>query len=132
MKTLRMIGMVILAVLMCMNFTSCNNDDLNNNIQNRLIGTWKQVNYREGYYSRNWLYIDFQKDGICYYASSPEYFQENKALWSYSKENKMLRIYTEDGYYTYNLHFEFQDNGDWIGTENENGNETIYIYTKYE
>ena len=132
MKTFRFIGMALMAVLMCTNFSSCN-DDTNDDTQNKLLGIWKQVNYLQGNYSRNWIYIQFNNDGTCYYSSDVNTLStKNQASWAYSENSKMLRIYTEDGYYTYNFDFEFQDNGDWIGTENINGKEKIYIYAKYK
>lgn len=48
MKTFRMIGMAIIAVLMCANFTACSSDDDDpaeeptTNLSKAIIGTWEQ------------------------------------------------------------------------------------------
>ena len=43
MKTFRMIGMALFAILMCVNFASCGNDDENTEKYSELIlGTWKK------------------------------------------------------------------------------------------
>lgn len=40
MKTFRLIGMVLLAVVMCVNFTSCSNDDEEQGETYSVEGTW--------------------------------------------------------------------------------------------
>lgn len=30
-----------------------------------------------------------------------------------------------------NFKFEFEDNGDWVGTESESDGDVVYIYTRY-
>ena len=40
MKTFRLIGMALLAVVMCMNFTSCSDDEEEQGETYRIEGTW--------------------------------------------------------------------------------------------
>lgn len=39
MKTFRLIGMALFAIMMCVNFTACSSDD-EENFESSLIGTW--------------------------------------------------------------------------------------------
>ena len=41
MKTLRFIGMAIIAIIMSVNFTACSDDDEDEKQSNTIIGTWK-------------------------------------------------------------------------------------------
>lgn len=40
MKTFRLIGMALLAIMLCVNFASCSNDDKVENIDSEMEGTW--------------------------------------------------------------------------------------------
>ena len=40
MKTFRLIGMALFAIMMCVNFTACSIDDDEENFESSLIGTW--------------------------------------------------------------------------------------------
>ena len=40
MKTFRLIGMALFAIMMCVNFTACSSDDDEKNFESSLIGTW--------------------------------------------------------------------------------------------
>ena len=48
MKTFRLIGMALLAVVMCVNFASCSSDDDEKEISASLEGTW-YYDYGEGW-----------------------------------------------------------------------------------
>lgn len=47
MKTLRLLGMALLAVVMCANFVACSSDDDEDNFESALIGTWIEVDNEE-------------------------------------------------------------------------------------
>lgn len=62
MKTLRFIGMTLLAIVLCVNFAACSDDDEPEQGNNPLIGTWisepSTVNLTHDYYQ-----IVFQNNG---------------------------------------------------------------------
>lgn len=43
MKTIRIVGMALLSVLMCINFASCNSSDDDNSFKELIIGRWEQI-----------------------------------------------------------------------------------------
>lgn len=47
MKTFRLIGMALFAIMMCVNFTACSSDDDEENFESSLIGTWFEVDSEE-------------------------------------------------------------------------------------
>ena len=70
MKTFRLIGMALLAVVMCVNFTSCSSDDEEESnggksTQELLQGVWYDA-YTDGY-----PYFIVEK-GYCYFSNQPE------------------------------------------------------------
>lgn len=80
----------------------------------------------------NFEYLKFTNDGKCYY--SPYYKDlddENDCKWTYNEETNMLRIYRDDGYYTYNFSLEIENNGDWVGTDVTKKYTMVVIYTPY-
>lgn len=53
MKTFRMVGMALIAILMCVSFSSCSNDDedefeLSGPYATKIIGTWELTHYGDG------------------------------------------------------------------------------------
>lgn len=72
MRTLRLIGMAIVAVIMCVNFTACSDDDDEEQGGNAVVGTWSTEIYTDGdYYT---TLITYNADGSC---TSKEYKQNN-------------------------------------------------------
>ena len=47
MKTFRLLGMVLIAILVSVNFASCSSDDEEESYEKQLIGTWIEVNSPE-------------------------------------------------------------------------------------
>lgn len=131
---------LLMVAMLSIGFASCSSDDddgnggSSNNVKTKLLGTWKMVSCSSSWYSSSFKYINFKNDGTCLYSSSTgfEYTDlDSPCKWTYNEESKMLRMYTEDGYYKYNLLFEFEDNGDWSGTEVTGSGNVVYIYTRY-
>lgn len=123
----------MIIIMMCELLFSCTSDENNptKTVKDKLIGTWKIISCSSSY-SRNFTYIMFLDNGQCYYSQEPSFDIERVCSWAYSGESKSLRIYSSDGYYSYDLKFEFMENGDWIGTEQlSNGKTITYIYGKY-
>lgn len=95
MKTLRLIGMTVLAVVMCMNFVSCGNDD----DENPLFGTWVSV------YTKNSVEYKevetFNSDGT----GSSAYYENGKIdkegvrnfKYTYDESTKILTYIWSDG-----------------------------------
>lgn len=53
MKTFRMVGMALIAILMCVSFSSCSNDDedefkLSGPYATKIIGTWEITHFGDG------------------------------------------------------------------------------------
>ena len=89
MKTFRLIGMALLAVVMCVNFTSCSNDDEEESnggksTQELLQGVWYDA-YTDGY-----PYFIVEK-GYCYFSNQPStvYYGE-KYKYTFDSKNNML------------------------------------------
>lgn len=65
MKTIKLIGMTLLATLFCLNFAACSSDDSNNGAgntdPNNIVGTW-QGGYSSYYYSEE-VTITFYENG---------------------------------------------------------------------
>lgn len=127
---------VIMVAMLSIGFASCSSDDgdgnggSGSNVKTKLLETWKMVSCSSSWYSSNLRYINFKNDGTCLYSSSATDLG-SPCKWTYNEESKMLRMYTENGYYKYNLLFEFEDNGDWCGTEVTGSENVVYIYTRY-
>ena len=68
MKTLRFIGMAVIAVIMSVNFTACSDDDEDEAVANPLIGTWQETD------DDNYLLWTFKADGT---GTEQEYYQGN-------------------------------------------------------
>ena len=68
MRTLRFIGMAIIAVIMSVNFTACSDDDEDETATNPLIGTWQEVD------NPNYNIWTFKADGT---GTEQEYYQGN-------------------------------------------------------
>ena len=53
-----MIGMVLITVLMCVNFSSCNDDEDENTLKSKIIGEWGAYQKRSGNYGELWKDCD--------------------------------------------------------------------------
>lgn len=118
--------------------TACSNDNESESekVSQKLTSTiWYRTSAKGSKTSSNFKYIKFTSDGKCYYNS---YYSKSTDLekyyciWTYNEETNMLRIYREDGYYTFNFSLEMESNGDWIGTDNTTSTTTVWIYTPYK
>lgn len=133
MKKAKLSSFIMLVMMMCASLFSCSSEENNPTkiVKDKLIGTWKIISCSSSY-SKNFTYIMFLDNGLCYYSQEPSFDIERVCSWTYSSESKSLRIYRSDGYYSYDLKFELMENGDWIGTEQlSNGKTITYIYGKY-
>lgn len=75
MKTLRFIGVALLAVLMSVSFSACGGDDDNggNNYKSLIVGKWRAV----GQYTKLATHVEYKSDGTFSYTSidDPTYEQ---------------------------------------------------------
>lgn len=80
MKTFRLIGMALVAVLVCLNFSSCSGDDeeevSNKSLKEMLIGQWEQF-HSDGTYDDVFI---FDKNSIKWY----EDYDSPKLVTTYS------------------------------------------------
>ncbi|WP_044266488.1 hypothetical protein [Bacteroides timonensis] len=97
MKTLRLIGMAIVAVIMSVNFAACSDDDEEETPTNPLIGTW----YEEPDTNGNYMVSTYNADGT---GSEKEYYQGKfeepySFTYSYDKNTSIVTLhYVEEGY----------------------------------
>lgn len=92
MRTFRFIGMALFAILMCVNFTACSNDDDEGNFgsSKRLVGTWNtDFNWTD---CINWVYI-FNADGT--YTTKAGVYESQKGRYTY--KNPILTLSGTDG-----------------------------------
>ena len=90
MKTFRMIGMALFAVLMCVNFTSCSSDDDDETQEEfSIVGTWKMI---QGDMDE-WTII-FRENGTARDSWSDEGYSDEYEL-TYRFDSKTLILYTK-------------------------------------
>ncbi|WP_294619787.1 lipocalin family protein [uncultured Bacteroides sp.] len=101
MKTLRLIGMALIAVVMCVNFAACSDDDEDESGNAAsLIGTWKIVKtvYDDGEITEHdypyWV-ID---SSTIYYTDEVGEEKSDYCKYTYDAEKKVIRLtYIDDG-----------------------------------
>lgn len=96
MKTLRFIGMAIIAVIMSVNFTACSDDDEDEKQSNTIIGTWKVTgdsDSDEEYNAIGEVYTFYSNGTV-----SVEY-KGGSGVYNYklNSDNTILSIDYEDG-----------------------------------
>lgn len=125
--------------LLVFSMMACSSDDENGNVSEqvsqKLTSTvWHRVSARGD--NKCFEYLKFLKNGKCcygdYLSNGRIEWRNDSLIWTYNVENKMLRMYRADGYYTYHFNLEFEDNGDWIGTDNTRTTTAVVIYTPYK
>ena len=91
MKTFRMIGMALFAVLMCVNFTSCSSDDDDETQEEfSIVGTWKMI---QGDEMDEWTVI-LREDGTGRDSwTYNEYSDEYEITYRFDAKN--LILYTQ-------------------------------------
>ena len=62
MKTFRLIGMALLAVVMCVNFTSCSDDESDVD-SNSIVGFWKIASYDDDFFGNEEVRLSFLMSG---------------------------------------------------------------------
>ena len=104
MRTFRMIGMVLVAVLMCVNFTACSDDD-DEPEGDSIVGTWEYTSSYQG----NGTFTFKSNGGL---------------VWNDGEETTSNHTYTLNGS---ELKIIFNDNDDYtLGTFIMNGNNATY------
>lgn len=112
MKTLRLLELALLAVVMCVNFAACSDDD--DNANSAIEGTWKYTSSTDGDLSSG--YFTFKSDG--------------SLIWNDGEEKTSNNSYTLQGD---NLKIIFNDNDDYlIGTIVFSNNKATYNYTWHD
>ena len=104
MKTFRLIGMALLAVVMCVNFVSCSSDDDEEEISASLEGTW-YYDYGEG-----WELYNGNKEP---WSTDPDPYNPNDRDASTKMEIKKV------GENQYSISTYYYDNGAWQYSESE-------------
>ncbi len=146
MKTFRLIGMALLAIIMSVNFIACSSDDNNDNEQEQqtianLLGTWKCITtipyeehsvtqggdgLREGlkikFIQNNKCFIDFRGNG--FYTGSGYKNNPTESDWDSEEGDKWFLSGN-------NLTIMESDLDRWVGTVTVKGNEMIFTY-KYQ
>lgn len=92
MKTFRIIGLVLLAIMLCVNFASCSNDDKVGDIDSGIEGTWYLL-ASQGY----GIYDNGQKE---------EWDEKYPDL----KENKMVIVKLSENNYLIKIYIDYDSN----------------------
>ena len=92
MKTFRLIGLVLLAIMLCVNFASCSNDDKVGDIDSGIEGTWYLL-ASQGY----GIYDNGQKE---------EWDEKYPDL----KENKMVIVKLSENNYLIKIYIDYDSN----------------------
>ena len=95
MKTLRLIGMAVIAVIMSVNFVACSDDDEDKGSSNPIVGTWQED---EG--NGNYFVWKFNADGTGieqeYY--NGQLYEPDTFTYTYDEKTTVLTItYKEEG-----------------------------------
>lgn len=110
MKTFRLIGMVLLAILVSVNFAACNDDD-EEETGTSIVGTWKYTSNEDGTGS-----FTFKSNG--------------SLVWDDGEETTSNHTYQLNGS---ELKIIFNDNDDYtLGTFTIAGNKATYKYYWYD
>lgn len=110
MKTFRLIGMALLAIVMCVNFASCSDDDEEETGTN-IVGTWKYTSNEDGTGS-----FTFKSNGGLIWDDG----EETTSNHTYQLNDSELKII-------------FNDNDDYtLGTFTIAGNNATYKYYWYD
>lgn len=107
MKTFRLIGIALLAIVLCVNFASCSSDDE----PSPIVGTWKYSSSDDG----NGTFTFKSNGGL---------------VWDHREEITSNNTYTLNGS---ELKINFNDNDYYtLGTFTINGNNATYKYFWYD
>ncbi|WP_270611873.1 hypothetical protein [Bacteroides intestinalis] len=109
MKTLRFIGMAIVAVIMSVNFTACSDDDEDDKQSNTIIGTWEVTgdsDSDEEYNAIGEIYT-FYSNGTVLNEWENDFYTYNYKL---NSDNTILSIDYEDGDGYEEMYLEITDN----------------------
>ena len=109
MKTLRFIGMAVIAVIMSVNFTACSDDDEDDKQSNTIIGTWEVTgdsDSDEEYNAIGEIYT-FYSNGTVLNEWENDFYTYNYKL---NSDNTILSIDYEDGDGYEEMYLEITDN----------------------
>lgn len=112
MRTFRLLGMALLAIVMCVNFTACSSDDdEKEETGTNIVGTWKYTSSEDGTGS-----FTFKSNG--------------GLVWDDGEETTSNHTYQLNGK---DLKIIFNDNDDYtLGTFTIAGNKATYKYYWYD
>ena len=118
MKTLRLIGLLIMAVMASINFTACGDDD-DDDPSNPIVGVWQ--NDDEGEHLRWTFNADGSGSEYLYYDDDSESFTY-QFTYTYHSETNVIEINYSDGDTDrYNVTI----NGNTLTAKNEYGTESL-------
>ena len=130
MKTFRFIGMAIIAVLLCVNFTACSNDDGDEPKSSSIVGVWEYTSNNDGNGT-----MTFKNDGGLIWISDNDNEIISGSNYTYTlKGNELKIVWNGDDYtlgtftiYGNNATYEYR----WYsGNGNSDGTENIMQLTK--
>ena len=120
MKTFRLIGLVLLAIMMCVNFASCSNDDKVGDIDSGIEGTWYLL-ASQGY----GIYDNGQKEE--WDEKYPDLKENKMVIDKLSENNYLIKIYID---YDSNIYSWEDDPISFIAKRD--GNDIIPIELLYD
>ena len=119
MKTLRLIGMTLLMVVLCLNFTACGDDD-DDDPSNPIVGVWQ--NDDEGEHLRWTFRNDGSGEEHLFYDDDSESYTYQFAYTYDSTASTLIINYDDDDTDKYTINI----NGNSMTAKNEYGTETTF------
>ncbi|MDE6823062.1 MULTISPECIES: lipocalin family protein [Bacteroides] len=92
MKTLRFIGMAIVAVIMCVNFAACSDDEDESGNAASLIGTWKIEKVATNGVEEEWDGYPYFviTDTHCYFTDEEDIEKSDYCTYTYDTKSKVM------------------------------------------
>lgn len=92
MKTLRLIGMALIAVIMCVNFVACSDDEDESGNAASLIGTWKIEKVATNGVEEEWDGYPYfiVTDTHCYYTDEEGIEKSDYSTYTYDVKSKVM------------------------------------------
>ena len=126
MKTFKMIGMALVAVLMCVNFAACGGDDEDEPEVSSIVGIWKFTSNNDGAGT-----LTFKDNGTLIWDGG----EESGSNYTYTLKGNELKIVWDGDDYTLGTFTIYGNNATyeyrWYdGNGNSDGTENIMQLTK--
>ena len=135
MKRMKLWSIMMLVVMALPMMVACGGSDDETSVRDQLVGIWES-----NMLSSCWKCFKLEADGTVVYDLHPKYndngilenYHHHIASWVYIEEEKTIKMYTDDQYYSYTLKVDMSESGNsWTGYKRNNKGELdIYNFTR--